>query len=201
MQSLDLKIQHFAEAHSYKVVGEDQNLHLELESKMQKLDSRSKELDELASQSDYDRRKLEQQKHELEMNTEHLRMARLEQERAQKNLLKLVEEQKGFNDFDGGRGNICIKRMGLATEEDVITPPLPHVAVGGGSAPMTQQRRTSWHHSDIPRHLSDRLHSSIPRHLSDRLHSSNARSLLILFFTTYTQGGLVSSSSTSTCLM
>ncbi|CAL4967931.1 unnamed protein product [Urochloa decumbens] len=88
------KIQQIARKHSQRIIDENQKLRSELESKMQELDSRSKELDELALQSDYDRRNLQQEKEKNQMKTKHLKMATMEQQKSDENVLKLVEEHK-----------------------------------------------------------------------------------------------------------
>ncbi|KAK3160223.1 hypothetical protein QOZ80_1BG0056820 [Eleusine coracana subsp. coracana] len=88
------KIQQITRRHSQKIFDENQKLRSELESKMQELDSRSKELDELASQSDCNRRNLEQEKEKNKMRTNNLMRATRVQQRADENVLKLVEEQK-----------------------------------------------------------------------------------------------------------
>ncbi|CAO2046848.1 unnamed protein product [Urochloa humidicola] len=88
------KIQQIGRRHSQRIIDENQKLRSELESKMQELDSRSKELDELASQSDYDRRNLQQEKEKNQMKTKHLKMATMEQQKSDENVLKLVEEHK-----------------------------------------------------------------------------------------------------------
>lgn len=88
------KMQQLARKHSQRIIDENQKYRSELESKMQELDSRSKQLDELAAQSDSDRRNLEEEKGNNERKTKHLKMATLEQQRADENVLKLVEEHK-----------------------------------------------------------------------------------------------------------
>ncbi|CAO2198794.1 unnamed protein product [Urochloa humidicola] len=88
------KIQQIARMHSQKILDDNKKLRSELEFKMQELDSRSKELDELASQSDYDRRNLQQEKEMNQMKTKHLKMATVEQQKSDENVLKLVEEHK-----------------------------------------------------------------------------------------------------------
>ncbi|CAN6238852.1 unnamed protein product [Urochloa humidicola] len=88
------KIQQIARRHSQRIIDENRKLRSELESKMHELDSRSKELDELASQSDYDRRNLQQEKEKNQMKTKHLKMATMEQQKSDENVLKLVEEHK-----------------------------------------------------------------------------------------------------------
>ncbi|KAK3138871.1 hypothetical protein QOZ80_5AG0374520 [Eleusine coracana subsp. coracana] len=88
------RMQQIARRHSQKILDDNQKLRSELEARMQELDLRSKELDELASQSDHDRRNLEQEKEKNKIKTKHLMMATREQQRADENVLKLVEEQK-----------------------------------------------------------------------------------------------------------
>uniref|UniRef100_A0A0D9UWB0 Factor of DNA methylation 1-5/IDN2 domain-containing protein n=1 Tax=Leersia perrieri TaxID=77586 RepID=A0A0D9UWB0_9ORYZ len=88
------KMQDLARRHSQRIMDENQKLRSDLESKMQEFDSRSKELDELAKQSNSDRRRLEQEKEENNIKAKHLKMATVEQQRADENVLKLVEEHK-----------------------------------------------------------------------------------------------------------
>ncbi|CAL4964959.1 unnamed protein product [Urochloa decumbens] len=88
------KIQQIARRHSQKILDDNQKLRSELEFKMQELDLRAKQLDELASQSDYDRRNLQQEKETNQMKTKHLKMATMEQQKSDENVLKLVEEHK-----------------------------------------------------------------------------------------------------------
>ncbi|KAG8053582.1 hypothetical protein GUJ93_ZPchr0001g29239 [Zizania palustris] len=88
------KMQDLACRHSQRIIDENRKLRSELESKMQELDSRSKELDDLAAQSNSDIRNLEQEKEENNIKTKHLKMATLEQQKADENVLKLVEEHK-----------------------------------------------------------------------------------------------------------
>ncbi|KAL6659502.1 hypothetical protein ACP70R_003542 [Stipagrostis hirtigluma subsp. patula] len=88
------ELQQIARRHSQRIINENEELRSQLESKMQELDLRSKELDQLASQSDSDRRNLEQEKEKNKLKTKHLKMATLEQQKADENVLKLVEEQK-----------------------------------------------------------------------------------------------------------
>ncbi|KAF0918400.1 hypothetical protein E2562_023555 [Oryza meyeriana var. granulata] len=88
------KMQNLARRHSQRIMDENQKLRSDLESKMQELDLRSKELDKLAVQSNSDRRNLEQEKEKNDIKTKHLKMATLEQQKADENVLKLVEEHK-----------------------------------------------------------------------------------------------------------
>ncbi|KAL6847837.1 hypothetical protein ACP4OV_021965 [Aristida adscensionis] len=88
------KIQQITRGHSQRILDENHKLRSDLESRMQELDVRSNELDELASQSDHDRRNLEKEKEKNKLKTQHLKMATLEQQRADESVLKLVEEHK-----------------------------------------------------------------------------------------------------------
>ncbi|XP_006645454.1 factor of DNA methylation 1-like [Oryza brachyantha] len=88
------KIQDISRRHSQMIMEENQKRRSDFESKMQELDSRSKELDALAAQSNSDRRNLELEKEKNNTKAKHLKMATLEQERADESLLKLVEEHK-----------------------------------------------------------------------------------------------------------
>ncbi|KAJ1282816.1 hypothetical protein BS78_03G080700 [Paspalum vaginatum] len=88
------QMRQIARRHSQMIIDENRKLHKELESKMQELDSRSKELDDIALQSTYDSRNLQQEKEKNEIKAKHLKMATREQQRTDKNVLKLVEEHK-----------------------------------------------------------------------------------------------------------
>jgi inhibitor of KinA sporulation pathway (predicted exonuclease) len=87
-------MQQLARRHSQKIIDENQKLRSEIEKKMNELDVRSKQLDELAAKSGYDRRNLEQEKQKNAIRSSHLKLATLEQQKADENVLRLVEEQK-----------------------------------------------------------------------------------------------------------
>ncbi|CAM0913657.1 unnamed protein product [Alopecurus aequalis] len=88
------KMQQLARNHQQRIMDENQQVRSELEFKMKNLDSRSKQLDEIAARNDSDRRKLELEKEKNCLKTKHLKMATLEQQRADENVLKLVEKHK-----------------------------------------------------------------------------------------------------------
>ncbi|KAL5220257.1 hypothetical protein ABZP36_024970 [Zizania latifolia] len=88
------KMQQLAQRHSQKIIDENQKLRSELESKMSELNTRSKELDEIAAKSDYDRRIIEEEKQKNAIKSSHLKLATLEQQRADENVLKLVREHR-----------------------------------------------------------------------------------------------------------
>ncbi|KAG8077323.1 hypothetical protein GUJ93_ZPchr0007g6012 [Zizania palustris] len=88
------KMQQLAQRHSQKIIDENQKLRSELESKMSELNTRSKELDEIAAKSDYDRRTIEEEKQRNAIKSSHLKLATLEQQRADEDVLKLVREHK-----------------------------------------------------------------------------------------------------------
>ncbi|PWZ34619.1 Protein INVOLVED IN DE NOVO 2 [Zea mays] len=96
------KMQQLARRHSQKIIDENQKLRSDLEAKMNDLDVRSKQLDEIAAKSDYDRRSLEQEKQKNAIKSSHLKLATLEQQKADENVLKLVEEQKVSNNVSYG---------------------------------------------------------------------------------------------------
>nr|CAB3477709.1 unnamed protein product [Digitaria exilis] len=85
-------MQQLARRHSQKIIDENQKLRAELETKMNELDVRSKQLDELAAKSGYDRRNIEQEKQKNAIRSSHLKMATLEQQKADENVLKLREK-------------------------------------------------------------------------------------------------------------
>ncbi|KAL5226852.1 hypothetical protein ABZP36_015117 [Zizania latifolia] len=92
------KMQQLAQRHSQKIIDENQKLRSELESKMSELNTRSKELDELAAKSDYDRRSIEEEKQKNAIKSSNLKLATLEQQRADESVLKLVREHKRENE-------------------------------------------------------------------------------------------------------
>ncbi|CAM0881838.1 unnamed protein product [Alopecurus aequalis] len=91
------KMQQLARRHSQKVIDENQNLRSELESKISELNARSKQLDDLAAKSDYERMNLEQEKQKNASKSNHLKLATVQQQRANEDVLRLVGDQKREN--------------------------------------------------------------------------------------------------------
>ncbi|XP_044962298.1 protein INVOLVED IN DE NOVO 2-like [Hordeum vulgare subsp. vulgare] len=88
------KMQQLARRHSERIIDENQNLRSELESKMSELNERSKELDDLSAKSSHDRSNLEQEKQKNAIKSNHLKLATVEQQRANEDVVKLVRDQK-----------------------------------------------------------------------------------------------------------
>ncbi|XP_072952613.1 factor of DNA methylation 5-like isoform X2 [Typha angustifolia] len=88
------KMQHLARNHSRRIFEENEKLREELDSKRKELGLRNKQLDSLAAQNDIDKRKFEQEKQKNAVKNSSLQMATMEQQKADENVLRLVEEQK-----------------------------------------------------------------------------------------------------------
>ncbi|CAO2204115.1 unnamed protein product [Urochloa humidicola] len=82
-----------AHRRSQVIIDKYQKLRLELESKINEHDVKTKQPDDLSARSDCDRRSTEQAKQMNAMKSNHLKMAMLEHERAEENVLKRLEEQ------------------------------------------------------------------------------------------------------------
>nr|XP_045089055.1 factor of DNA methylation 1 isoform X2 [Aegilops tauschii subsp. strangulata] len=88
------KSKNLARRHSQMIIDENQKVHSELDCKMQDLELKSKKLDELAVRSESDRRNLEKEKEKNMIKAKYLKMATLEQQKTDENVLKLVEKHK-----------------------------------------------------------------------------------------------------------
>ncbi|KAF7063769.1 hypothetical protein CFC21_070259 [Triticum aestivum] len=88
------KMQQLARRHSQMIINENQKVRSELDSKMQDLELKSKQLDELAVRSESDIRNLEKEKEKNMIKAKYLKMATLEQQKADEMVLKLVEKHK-----------------------------------------------------------------------------------------------------------
>uniref|UniRef100_A0ACD5VM68 Uncharacterized protein n=1 Tax=Avena sativa TaxID=4498 RepID=A0ACD5VM68_AVESA len=88
------KMQQLAHRHSQKIIDENQNLRSELDSKLSELNARSKQLDDLAAKSGYDRNNLDQEKQKNAIKSSHLKLATVEQQRVDEDVMKLVRVHK-----------------------------------------------------------------------------------------------------------
>ncbi|VAI92679.1 unnamed protein product [Triticum turgidum subsp. durum] len=88
------KMQQLARRHSQRIIDENQKVRSELDSKMQVLEFKSKQVDELAVRSESDIRNLEKEKEKNMIKEKFLKMATLEQQKADENVLRLVEKHK-----------------------------------------------------------------------------------------------------------
>ncbi|XP_020577471.1 factor of DNA methylation 5-like [Phalaenopsis equestris] len=88
------RMQRIAQEHSRRIIEENEKLTMELDSKRNELAARSRQHNELVAQSDSDKRKLEDAKRKNALMNSSLKLASMEQKKADKDVLKLVEEQK-----------------------------------------------------------------------------------------------------------
>ncbi|KAL8474440.1 hypothetical protein ACS0TY_030340 [Phlomoides rotata] len=88
------KLQRIAREHIKRILDEQEKLNLELESKKKRLDSWNKELNKREVSTERERQKLEEEKAKNDMRNSSLRLASVEQKKADENVLRLVEEQK-----------------------------------------------------------------------------------------------------------
>lgn len=88
------KMQRLAQNHVRRILEEQEKLNYELESKRKELDSWSKELNKREALTERERQKLDEEKKKNDVRNSSLKMASIEQKRADENVLRLVEEQK-----------------------------------------------------------------------------------------------------------
>ncbi|KAJ9689277.1 hypothetical protein PVL29_014786 [Vitis rotundifolia] len=88
------KMQRLARDHVQRILGEQEKLNYELDSKRKELDSWSKELNKREALTEHEKQKLDDEKKKNNERNNSLQMASIEQRKADENVLKLVEEQK-----------------------------------------------------------------------------------------------------------
>uniref|UniRef100_A0ACD5ZMM2 Uncharacterized protein n=1 Tax=Avena sativa TaxID=4498 RepID=A0ACD5ZMM2_AVESA len=88
------KMQQLSVEHTKTILDENKVLRLDLQSMTHLLDARSRQLDELVVQTDFDRRNLESEKQRNAMKSNHLMLAEQEYQKADENVLKLIEQHK-----------------------------------------------------------------------------------------------------------
>ncbi|XP_034680399.1 factor of DNA methylation 1-like isoform X1 [Vitis riparia] len=88
------KMQRLARDHVQRILGEQEKLNYELDSKRKELDNWSKELNKREALTEREKQKLDDEKKKNNDRNNSLQMASIEQRKADENVLKLVEEQK-----------------------------------------------------------------------------------------------------------
>ncbi|XXG66280.1 hypothetical protein AAC387_Pa05g3794 [Persea americana] len=88
------KMQCIARDHSRRIFQENETLKAELENQRKELEWRGRELEKREARDDNDKRKLKDEKEKNALKNSSLQLATLEQQKADKNVLRLIEEQK-----------------------------------------------------------------------------------------------------------
>ncbi|KAL9239646.1 hypothetical protein vseg_013949 [Gypsophila vaccaria] len=88
------KMQHLARDHVRKILNEQENMNRELESKKRLLDERARELSKREVLTERERQKLEEEKQQNDERNNSLQMASVEQQKADENVTRVVEEHK-----------------------------------------------------------------------------------------------------------
>ncbi|KAF0926301.1 hypothetical protein E2562_022119 [Oryza meyeriana var. granulata] len=83
-----------ARDYALRIFQDNENLKLELDSRRRELNSRAKQLEKLTAENASDRKKLDDQKQKAKDDNSELELASIEQQRADEDVLKLVEDQK-----------------------------------------------------------------------------------------------------------
>uniref|UniRef100_A0A0D9YQM7 Factor of DNA methylation 1-5/IDN2 domain-containing protein n=1 Tax=Oryza glumipatula TaxID=40148 RepID=A0A0D9YQM7_9ORYZ len=87
-------MQSAAREHSQKIFEETDQLRKQLDDKENAIERRSKQLSKFVAQTDIERRKLESEMKKNSEQNDSIHMARIEQQKSDKNVLKLVEKHK-----------------------------------------------------------------------------------------------------------
>ncbi|XP_062188861.1 factor of DNA methylation 1-like [Phragmites australis] len=83
-----------ARENALRIFQDNENLRLELENKRKQLNSRAKQLEKLSAENASDRKKLNDEKQKAKDDNSELELASIEQQRADEDVLKLLDEQK-----------------------------------------------------------------------------------------------------------
>ncbi|KAG8053455.1 hypothetical protein GUJ93_ZPchr0001g31392 [Zizania palustris] len=83
-----------ARDYALRIFQDNENLKLELDNRRRELNSRAKQLEKVTAENASDRKKLDDQKQKAKDDNSELELARIEQERADEDVLKLFEDQK-----------------------------------------------------------------------------------------------------------
>ncbi|KAF2948383.1 hypothetical protein DAI22_01g032900 [Oryza sativa Japonica Group] len=83
-----------ARDYALRVFQDNENLKLELDSRRRELNSRAKQLEKITAENANDRKKLDDQKQKAKDDNSELELASIEQQRADEDVMKLVEDQK-----------------------------------------------------------------------------------------------------------
>ncbi|CAN6340672.1 unnamed protein product [Urochloa humidicola] len=88
------KMRKLSQQNTQRVVDENRKLQSDLQGMMDELDTRNKQIEELSAQSECNSRELELEKQKNALKSNHLRLATLEQQKANENVMKIMERQK-----------------------------------------------------------------------------------------------------------
>ncbi|KAL6627437.1 hypothetical protein ACP70R_031163 [Stipagrostis hirtigluma subsp. patula] len=83
-----------ARENALRIFQDNENLRLELENKRKELNSRAKQLEKLSAENASDRQKLNDEKQKAKDDNSELELASIEQQRADEDVLKLLDDQK-----------------------------------------------------------------------------------------------------------
>ncbi|XP_062193007.1 factor of DNA methylation 1-like [Phragmites australis] len=83
-----------ARENAMRIFQDNENLRLELENKRRELNSRAKQLEKLSAENASDRKKLDDEKQKAKDDNSELELASIEQQRADEDVLKLLDDQK-----------------------------------------------------------------------------------------------------------
>ncbi|TKW06984.1 hypothetical protein SEVIR_7G277300v4 [Setaria viridis] len=89
-----MKMRQHSQQNTRRVIDENRKLQSDLQGMMDELDTRNKQIEALSAQSECNSRELELEKQKNALKANHLRLAALEQQKADENVMKIMEKQK-----------------------------------------------------------------------------------------------------------